>query len=84
MEFEHTLAGFKVSWPDQLITIQAKRMHDSLRGLSGEITIEAEIPACPSPLHRAQFNFSSTNARKDLVKELEEAQWRLAGVSEGL
>uniref|UniRef100_A0A6M3KB63 Putative ATPase domain containing protein n=1 Tax=viral metagenome TaxID=1070528 RepID=A0A6M3KB63_9ZZZZ len=70
MDIEQTIAGFKVSWPDKLVHIQVKRLHDSMRGLSGEVTVAAELAGYPSPLHRAQFNFSSTNARRDLIKIL--------------
>ena len=71
-EFSQTVGGYSFSWPDRFISISVKRLRDHSDGrLTGEVAITTTAPGYGPLLHRALFNFSSTTARRQLIKEME-------------
>jgi len=58
-------------WDDFDIKVMARRLHQHKAGhVTGEISIMTGLPAYPDPLHQAILNFSSTNTRAQLAKEM--------------
>ena len=78
-EFEQTLTGYTFFWKQEKIAIVISNLsykHDSLKG---EVRVKTSLPGYNEHLHQANFNFSSTRAKTDLVRTLsnicEEIQW---------
>jgi len=80
MNFVQQSGVYKFEWPDYLIRIAVRQLHQHRAGhVTGDITVETDAPGYPSPLHGALFNLSSTNTRTQLAKYLtqryEHADW---------
>lgn len=70
-EFTQTVGGYSFKWPDRFLSIDVRRLHEKAGHITGEVAITTEAPGYGPLLHRALFNFSSTTARRQLIKEME-------------
>ena len=67
---EPTLSGYTFQWFEERITIIVSGLtykHDCLKG---EIKIKTSLPGYAEHLHQANFNFSSTRGKSEIVKIL--------------
>jgi len=70
-EFTQTAGTHKFRWPDKLLSVSVKSLHEHKTGqVSGEITVTTDAPGYKPLLHRANLNLSSTTARNTLSKTL--------------
>jgi DNA-binding transcriptional ArsR family regulator len=64
--------SYSLKWPDGVsIDVSRVREHRSDGSVKGEVAVRFGENGNANLLHRAQFNFSSTQARNTLAKELE-------------
>lgn len=66
--------GLTFAWdaPEHLL-IKANRFHNHSDGkVTGELLIQTTLPTLPPHLHQAKFNFSDSQPRQRLAKQLEE------------
>ena len=68
-KIDKTLLGYTFTWED--VVIQVTKLHCSKEALKGEITVKTTLPGYAPHLHQAVFNFSSTRAKAELIKELQ-------------
>jgi len=71
---------YRFSWEEEYLTISVSRVSRHRDGrVVGEINVETSAPSYHPHLHQAQFNFSSTRARADLSRVMQdrypEADW---------
>ena len=68
-DIKQTLSGYNFKWSDEQISIIVSGLSFK-HELKGEIRIKTSLPGYAEHLHQANFNFSSTRAKTDLVKTL--------------
>lgn len=69
-EITQTLLGYHFSWIDEGVDIEARHLRFFRDSLRGEIIVKTSLPGYNPHLHQANFNFSSTRARSELIKAL--------------
>ena len=65
--------AFLFTWKEERLEVTVSRLHQHRDGrVTGELLIKTTTPGVHSHLHQAQFNFTSSNARRDLSRYLNE------------
>ena len=65
--------GFLFTWEQEYLTIKVSRLHNHSSGkVTGELLIQTTAPGYNPHLHRATFNFSDSEPRRRLAKQLAE------------
>ena len=72
--------GLSFVWTEEQLTIKADRFRNHTDGrVTGELLIQTTCPTYDPHLHQAKFNFSDSQPRQRLAKQLgevyEEAEW---------
>lgn len=68
-----TIGGYDFDWVVELVCIEVRRLKFQSDDLKGELTISSTAPSVKNNhLHRAAFNFSSSQMRTRLAKDLQE------------
>jgi energy-coupling factor transporter ATP-binding protein EcfA2 len=80
-EIDKTLTGYNFIWIEEKIRVQVSNLSFKHDNLKGEIKIKTSLPGFNEHLHQANFNFSSTRSKTELVKTLhgvcEEVEWSI-------
>lgn len=79
---ESTLSGYIFRWEEERISVNVSNLNYHRDFLKGEVKVNTSLPGYAEHLHQANFNFSSTRAKADLVRTLskicEEINWEVA------
>lgn len=69
---DHVADGYIFTWQDPNIEITVDRIYTERHQTHGEIAIMSHLPGLEGHIHRASFNLSSSQARRSLIKLLED------------